>query len=88
MTWHRFAFYDDKTQRNPRPNKVLYLAALTYNKKIGHESSLDIILTLDVDILFLHIEKMYHTRQGVSESYISKLIRLAMYRTSKYWHKN
>jgi len=31
---------------------------------------------------------MYHTRQGVSESYISKLIRLAMYRTSKYWHKN
>jgi len=51
---------------------------------MGHESSLDIMLKLDFDILFPHIAKMYHTRQGVSESYISKLIRLALYRTSKY----
>ena len=43
---------------------------------MGHESSVDIMLKLDLDILFPHIAKEYHAHHGVSESYINKLIWL------------
>jgi len=36
------------------------------------------MLKLDLDILFPHIAKEYHAHQGVSESYINKLICLVV----------